>query len=112
MRVIVIVIFITLLCIIDVSNARGGIIPHKFSKNLNKAIINTCTLRAFNRTNNKEVYDRIKNNYNNCSILANYVEFRNIRQSCIEDARADCGFGIVIAIMIWVVLAICSSTNK
>lgn len=106
----VIVIFITMLCIIDVTNARGGI--SKYSKNLNKAIINTCTLRAFNRTNNKEVYDCIKNNHNNCSILANYVEFRNIRQSCIEDACADCGFGIVIAIMIWVVLAICSSTNK
>lgn len=108
----VIVIFITLMCIIDISSARRAILPHKYTRNLNKAIINTCTSRAFNLTNNTDVYDCINNNRNNCSVLANYSEFRDIRQSCIKDVRADCGFGIVIAIMIWVVLAICTSTTK
>lgn len=105
---------IVILCFIDINvvDARRGGLPQNYLKNLDKKIDNFCNRKTFNITGNKDVFHCVKNANSNCYLLANYSEFSKKKQLCIKNKQNDYSFCIIITIVVWVVIAICSSTSK
>ena len=105
MRIIIVAIII--ICMIDNCEGIRGIKMNKFLNNLNKAIYNNCNKKAYNLTNNIEIYKCLNmNNSNKCSHLENFTEYNNIRYECIEKNNNEFSYGIIITIIMWLVLSL------
>jgi hypothetical protein len=105
-----IVVIIALLSIFTMIEARHRLaMPRNYLRNINKAIVNYCELKAHNVIQDDEIYSCFKNKMTTCNTLENFSKFDDIRSKCITDKGSDYGIGIILAIMIWVVVAICGS---
>lgn len=103
-----IVFIIAILSIINMIEAQHHnlAMPRNYVKNINKAIVNMCNMEAHKQIQDDEIYTCYKNKMSSCTKLANYSKFNAIRAECIKNKGSDYGYGIVIAIMMWVVLSI------
>jgi len=101
---------IAMLCFIAMIEAHHHLaMPRNYIKNMNKAIIIFCNAEAHKQVQDDEIYTCFRNKLTTCSTYANYSKFNAIRTECINSKGSDCGYGIILAIMIWVVVAICGS---
>ena len=101
---------LTILMIIHINTCEGmrGHNMTNYIKNVNKAIYNTCNKKAFNITNNIDIYNCIRvNNSNKCCHLGNFTEYNNLRIVCIKNFNGEFGYGIFISIIFWLILGLC-----
>ena len=59
--------------------------------NMQKMYYNNCINEAYKETNDKELYECIINNNNNCNTFPNYDKFITIKKNCIDDIDANSG---------------------
>jgi hypothetical protein len=105
--IILIVALLSVVSMTECCNLRA--FSRNYMKNANKAIVNSCNSEAHKQIQDDEIYNCFKNKTTDCTNLANFSEFNAIRTDCIKSKRSDVGFGIIIAIMMWVILGIFSS---
>lgn len=93
--------------IVSVESIRSNPFARNYVSNMEKSIMNNCNKMALNKTSNYDVYNCIidKNN-NTCSTLENYKKFVNIRNECMTDIHAQCGFSVFIVIFSWIVIGL------
>jgi hypothetical protein len=98
------------LIVVNTHPVRG--LGKNYLRNIENTIINICNYKAYSETNNTNIYNCIKNKNNSCYTLENYTHYNSIRIECINKYKSDHTCGIVIALVMWVVIAICSNGNK
>jgi hypothetical protein len=105
-----VILIVALLSVVSMTECRNlRAFSRNYIRNTDKAIVNSCNSEAHKQIQDDEIYDCFKNKTTDCTNLANFSEFNAIRTDCIKSKRNDVGFGIVIAIMMWVILGIFSN---
>lgn len=94
-----------ILCII-ISNVNCNrialILNRKIIRNINNNIVKTCYYSANNNMNDEKLYTCMINNDKDCNKYENYNKFVEISQKCIKEKNNECGYGILISILIWI----------
>lgn len=107
----VVIFIVAILSFISMIDARHNMaLPRNYMRNINNAIVNYCNIKAHSQIQDDEIYTCFKNKMTNCNTYANFSKFDAIRSECMTNKGSDCGYGIIIGIMIWVVIAICTNT--
>jgi hypothetical protein len=105
-----VILIVALLSIVSMTEGRNLMaFSRNYMKNADKAIVNSCNAEAHKQILDYAIYSCFKNRTTDCTNLANFSEFFAIRTDCIKSKRSDVGFGIIIAIMMWVILGIFSN---
>jgi hypothetical protein len=105
-----VILIVALLSVVSMTEGRHfSAFSRNYMRNTDKAIVNSCNYEAHKQIQDDEIYDCFKNRTTDCTNLANFSEFNAIRTNCIKSKRNDVGFGIIIAIMMWVILGIFSN---
>ena len=98
---------IAIFSIVSMIEARAGFgMPRGTIRNINKSILNYCNHIAHTKVQDNEIYSCFKINKGGCDKLDNYSKFAEIHSECIKNKNSECGVGIIIGLMMWVVIAI------
>lgn len=102
-----VILIVALLSIVSMIEGRHFTrLTRNYVRNTEIAIANTCNYEAHKQIQDDEIYNCFKNKTADCTNLANFSEFKAIRNKCIETKRSDFGAGIIIALMMWVLFGI------
>jgi hypothetical protein len=93
----------------DISEARN-ILPRKYLRNVNKSVNKHCIYKAYNITQNTEVFNCLNSKIvTNCNNLINFTEFNDIKTECINGYQSEILKGMLIAVLIWIIIILLSA---
>ena len=78
-----------------------------YVKQIDKTIIVTCNIQAFQETKNEAIYKCIVDNNRNCNLLENYRQYNIIITECIDEKRASSTVGIIIGLVFILLISYC-----
>jgi hypothetical protein len=111
MRVVILIIFF--ITIFTYCEAARGLPMKSLVKNLNNAINRACNKKAYEITNNTEMYNcMMTNNTNDCKYITNYTEFITAKNSCVDEKNSEIGSGIFISFLGWFILMFMFQCHK
>lgn len=84
-------------------------LSRNYLRSFNKATLNFCTKEAHKQIQDDEIFNCFTDKNMTCDKLGNFSRFNEIRKECINKKQGEYGYGVIIALMFWIVFAFIGS---